>query len=68
MPQNWPPTRALTAICDAHPALEAHLAELRAIVDDAQADPACTLATVLWRLRTLYRVATGTDPWPDARR
>jgi hypothetical protein len=51
-----------------HPALQAHLAELRAVIDDATDDPACSLAAVLWRLRTLYREATGTDPWQGYRR
>ena len=49
-----------------HAALE----ELRAIIHDAEesaADPAATLALVLWRLKTVYRLATGTDPWPDSR-
>ena len=46
--------------------LDAHLTELRAIIEDGEAGD-CPLATILWRLRDLYRLASGTDPWPDAR-
>jgi hypothetical protein len=52
-------------------ALQAHLDELRSIIDDAQEDPhqvdapRAVLSQVLWRLRMLYRVATDTNPWPE---
>jgi hypothetical protein len=46
---------------------EEELRELRAIIEDAM-DDGSSLEIVLWRLRTLYRVATGTDPWPETRR
>ena len=46
--------------------LSAHLAELRAVIDDADKGP-CSLDTVLWRLRVLYRLATDTNPWPEDR-
>ena len=39
---------------------------LRSIIEDGHAG--ASLETVLWRLRTLYRVLTGTDPWPETRR
>ena len=42
--------------------------DLQTIIDDTQHDPACPLAAMLWRLRTLYRQATSEDPWPEERR
>lgn len=40
--------------------------ELRDIIDQLTAQEGD--AIVLWRLRTLYRLITHTDPWPETRR
>jgi|RhiMetdeSRZDD1v2_1073273.scaffolds.fasta_scaffold1028305_2 hypothetical protein len=53
--------------------LTALLAWLREAIDDAEAptrpaDAQMQLTNLLWRLRTLYRLATDTDPWPETRR